>query len=164
MSHRIQLSLTVWLAIAAPLAAAAQAPPAPKVVVITMFGGEAKPWLEGEALTRKIAVPGLAKAFPEVACTDAGLCVLTTGMGYANAASSISALLYSGKFDLSKSYFLIAGIAGLDPAAGALGSAHWARYAIDGGLQNEIDARQMPAGWAPATSPSARPRRVRRPR
>ncbi len=147
MSHRIQLSLTVWLAIAAPLAAAAQAPPAPKVVVITMFGGEAKPWLEGEALTRKIAVPGLAKAFPEVACTDAGLCVLTTGMGYANAASSISALLYSRKFDLSKSYFLIAGIAGLDPAAGALGSAHWARYAIDGGLQNEIDARQMPAGW-----------------
>jgi len=36
-----------------------------------------------------VAVPGLSKAFPEVSCTDAGLCLMTTSMGYANAASSI---------------------------------------------------------------------------
>jgi purine nucleoside permease len=121
---------------------------APKVLVVTMFGGEAKPWLEGEALTRKIAVAGLSKAYPDIACTDAQLCLLTTGMGYANAASSVSAVLYSGQFDLSKTYFVIAGIAGVDPAQGTLGSAHWARYAIDGGLQNEIDPREMPADWS----------------
>lgn len=121
---------------------------APKVLVVTMFGGEAKPWLEGEAPTRKIAVPGLAKAYPEVACTDAGLCVVTTGMGYANAASTISALTFSGRFDLTRAYVLIAGIAGVDPAYGTLGSAHWARYAIDGGLQNEIDPREAPADWS----------------
>ena len=113
-----------------------------------MFGGEAKPWLEGETLTRKIAVPGFSKSYPEVACTDGALCIMTTGMGYANAASSVSALVYSGRFDLSKTYFLIAGIAGVDPAQATLGSAHWARYAIDGGLQNEIDAREMPDGWS----------------
>jgi purine nucleoside permease len=149
MSRKIGLILAAILWIAAPVPASAQAQAlAPKVLVITMFGGEAKPWLEGEAPSRQIAIPGLSKAFPEVSCTDGGLCVVTTNMGYANAASSISALIYSGRFDLSKTYFLIAGIAGVDPAKGTLGSAHWARYAIDGGLQNEIDARQMPEGWS----------------
>jgi len=121
---------------------------APKVLVITMFGGEAKPWLDGEALTHKLALPGLSKAYPEVACTDEGLCVMTTSMGYANAASSVAALVFSGRFDLTKTYFLISGIAGVDPAEGTLGSAHWARFAVDGGLENEIDPREAPADWS----------------
>jgi purine nucleoside permease len=149
MPWKIALAFVGLLSIAASAPASAQGQLfAPKVLVITMFGGEAKPWLNGEALTRKIAVPGLAKAYPEVSCADNGLCVMTTGMGYANAASSVSALLYSRQFELSKTYFLVAGIAGVDPAHGTLGSAHWARYAIDGGLQNEIDARQAPTGWS----------------
>jgi purine nucleoside permease len=127
--------------------AADEPPTAPKVLVISMFGGEAKPWLEGEALGHKIAVPGLFKPYPDVACSDRGLCLITTGMGYANAASSIEALVFGGKFDLTKTYFLVAGIAGVDPAEGTLGSAHWARFAIDGGLQNEIDAREAPPEW-----------------
>ena len=127
--------------------AADEPPMAPKVLVISMFGGEAKPWLEGELLGRKIIVPGLFKAFPDVECSDDGLCLITTGMGYANVTSSIAALVFDGKFDLTKTYFLIAGIAGVDPAQGTLGSAHWARFAIDGGLQNEIDARELPSEW-----------------
>jgi hypothetical protein len=127
---------------------AQETPTAPKVLVVTMFAGEAKPWLEHEALTRTISVPGLSKAFPTIGCTEQGLCVATTGKGYANAASSISAIVYSGKFDLRKTYFVISGIAGVDPAKGTLGSALWARWAIDGGLQNEIDAREMPDGWS----------------
>jgi purine nucleoside permease len=121
---------------------------APKVVVITMFGGEAKPWLDGEALTHKLALPGLSKAYPEIACTDDGLCVMTTSMGYANAASSVAALVFNDRFDLTKTYFLISGIAGVDPADGTLGSAHWARFAVDGGLQNEIDPREAPPDWS----------------
>lgn len=120
---------------------------APKVLVITMFGAEAKPWLEGHKLDNKIAVPGLSKEYPEVACNDQGLCNMTTAMGYANAASSVSALVYSGLFDLKKTYIVIAGIAGVDPSDGTLGSAHWARYAIDGGLRHDIDPRQVPADW-----------------
>src|SRR5208282_5637789 len=93
--------------------AAADSPAiAPRVLVITMFGGEAKPWLDAEALGRKLALPGLSKAYLEVACSDDGLCMMTTGMGYANAASSIAALVFSGRFDLTKTYFLISGIAG----------------------------------------------------
>jgi purine nucleoside permease len=40
---------------------------------------------------------------------------MTTGMGYANAASSMAALAFGGPFDLTKTYVLIAGIAGVDP-------------------------------------------------
>jgi purine nucleoside permease len=129
-------------------AAADEPPAAPKVLVITMFAGEAQPWLDGTSFPRRIAVPGLTKAFPDVACTDDGLCMTTTGMGYANAASSIAAIVLSRKLDLTKTYFIVAGIAGVSPALGTLGSALWARYAVDGGLQNEIDARQIPSGWS----------------
>ncbi|MBA3519852.1 MAG: purine nucleoside permease [Rhizobiales bacterium] len=136
-----------WAQTAAPTAIK------PKVLVITMFEapgdtpGEAQLWLEREELAREIAVPGLSRQFPNVPCNADGLCLLTTAMGYANAASSVSALVHSDLFDLSSTYFLIAGIAGVDPADGTLGSAHWARFAVDGGLQNEIDARDLPAGW-----------------
>ena len=149
MTPKIAACCLALIAGSMTMPAAAETPAlAPKVLVITMFGGETKPWLEGEALVRKIAVPGFAQAYPEVACTESGLCVLTTGMGYANAASTIAALAFGGRFDLTKTYILIAGIAGVDPAYGTLGSAHWARYAIDGGLQNEIDPREAPADWS----------------
>ena len=122
---------------------------APKVLVITMFAGEAKPWLAERKLDTKVAVPGLSQEFPEVACESGGdLCMMTTAMGFSNAASSVSALIYSGKFDLKNSYIIIAGIAGVDPTDGTLGSAHWARYAIDGGLRHEIDPRQVASDWS----------------
>lgn len=150
MSHisRISISATALAAALATTAPAALALPlAPKVLVITMFGGETKPWLEGKKLDTRIKVPGFSKDYPELACDAAGLCVMTTAMGYANAASSVSALVYSGLVDLKQSYILIAGIAGVDPSDGTLGSAHWARYVVDAGLRHEIDPRQIPADW-----------------
>ena len=72
-------------------------------------------------------MPGLSKAFPDVRCDAAGLCLMTTAMGFANAATSVSAAL-SDAFDLRHTYFLIAGIAGVDPNDGTLGGAYWARY------------------------------------
>jgi hypothetical protein len=32
-----------------------------------MFGGEATPWLDGEALTRRTAAPGLFRTKPDIA-------------------------------------------------------------------------------------------------
>jgi purine nucleoside permease len=149
MISRLPVLALALLFVALSRVADADSPPiAPKVLVITMFGGEAKPWLDGEALTHKVVPPGLSKAYPEVPCSDDGLCVMTTGMGYANAASSVAALIFGGRFDLTKTYFLISGIAGVDPAQGTLGSANWVRFAIDGGLQNEIDPREGPPDWS----------------
>ena len=51
------------------------------------------------------------------------------------------------RFDLTQSYWLVAGIAGIDPHDGPLGAAVWAEWLVDGDLGHEIDAREMPAGW-----------------
>jgi purine nucleoside permease len=72
---------------------------------------------------------------------------MVTGMGHANAAASMMAVLYSGAFDLRRTYMIIAGIAGMDPERGTIGSVAWARYLVDGGIAHEIDAREMPHGW-----------------
>jgi purine nucleoside permease len=133
---------------AAAPAAAPAAPLAVKVLVISMFQLEAAPWLTALHTDREIRVPGLSSEYPLVRCNAAAVCQMTTGMGHANAAASMMAVLYSGLFDLRRTYFLIAGIAGIDPARGTIGSATWARYAVDIGLAHEIDARDMPRGWA----------------
>jgi purine nucleoside permease len=117
-------------------------------MVINMFQLEAAPWLAALQFTSEIRVPGLSADYPVVHCTDDDICQMTTGMGHANAAASTMALLYSGLFDLRQTYFLIAGIAGIDPARATIGSAAWARYAVDAGIAHEIDAREMPRGWA----------------
>lgn len=79
-------------AISAVALIADAAPLAPKALVITMFKNEATNWLQNQKLEHKIAIPGLSTAFPDLSCNDAGLCLVTTSMGYANAASSILAL------------------------------------------------------------------------
>ena len=128
-----------------------------------MYAPETAPWRDGRKLDTRVAVPGLSKEFPDVACDAAGLCVMTTSMGYANAATSVAAVIFSGKFELSKTYFLVAGIGGVDPSDATLGSALWARYVVDGGLRHEIDPRQVPAGWPNgmlglgATAPDEKP-------
>ncbi|EXL08297.1 hypothetical protein BG46_01945 [Brucella anthropi] len=131
----------------APAFAKEASPIAPKVMVITMFGEEAKPWLEGEKFTQKIKLPGLSPEYPEIDCTAEGLCHMTTAMGFANAASATAAMALSDKLDLSHTYFLIAGIAGVDPKHGTLGSAHWAKYSVDANLNHRIDIREVPEGW-----------------
>lgn len=141
------LSTLLTLSAFAPALAQDTAKIAPKIMVITMFGQEAKPWLEGEKFTQQIKLAGLNPEYPNVDCTADGLCHMTTAMGFSNAASSVSAMALSDKFDLSKTYFLIAGIAGVDPKHGTLGSAHWAKYAIDGDLNHRIDQREIPAEW-----------------
>ena len=128
-------------------AADAPAPRALKVLIISMFGPEAAPWIQPLHLDQTIAVPGLSPDYPALRCNTDDVCLLTTGMGHANAAASTMAVGFDPRFDLSKTYFLIAGIAGIDPAQGTLGSAAWARYLVDFGIAQEIDAREMPKRW-----------------
>jgi purine nucleoside permease len=140
--------LALLLAAAVPGLAATAGPPLPvRVMIINMFGLEAAPWLAALPGQQGLAVPGLPADYPSVHCTPQGICQMTTGMGHANAAASLMAVIYSGQFDLHQTYFLIAGIAGIDPALGTIGSVAWARYAVDTGIAHEIDARDMPRSW-----------------
>jgi len=51
------------------------------------------------------------------------------------------------RFDLSKAYWVVAGIAGVDPEDATVGSAAWAEWVVDGDLAHEIDAREIPEAW-----------------
>lgn len=113
-----------------------------KVMLIDMFNQEGTTVVGQFGLTDNMTVAGLT-----VHCNKRDICEVVTGMGYANAAASTTALVYSPDLDLTKTYVVIAGIAGVDPAMGTLGTAAWARYAVDFGYANEIDAREMPTGW-----------------
>ncbi len=126
----------------------------PKVVVVAMFEigadtgdapGEFQFWVEREKLDRVLPLPAAYHAVR--ANADGSVIGIVTGVGNSNAAATIMALGLDPRFDLSKSYWLVAGIAGLDPADASVGSAVWADYVVEGDLGHEIDAREIPADW-----------------
>lgn len=118
-----------------------------KVMIISMFAPEGQVWLDRLGPWEAIKVAGLSPDYPEIHCNRQDVCVMTTGMGHANAAASTMALAFSPRFDLRRTYFLVAGIAGIDPAQGTVGSAAWAKYLVDFGIQWELDGREIPSGW-----------------
>nr|WP_254441922.1 purine nucleoside permease [Duganella vulcania] len=139
-------ALLLAAALASPAAAAA--PRHVKVLLIGMFAQEAAVWTDKLKLDQAIPVPGLSPTYPAVRCNRDDVCQLTTDMGKANAAASVAALVHSGLFDLRQSYFIVAGVAGVDPAQGTIGTAAWSRYLVDSDLAWEVDARERPAGWS----------------
>lgn len=146
-------------------------PVAVKVVVVTMFergadtgdqAGEFQHWVEREKLDRIYTFPQGWRAVRMNANGVLGLC---TGIGTAKAAASVMALGLDPRFDLRKAYWVIAGIAGIDPEDASTGSAVWAEWVVDGDLAHEIDAREIPSDWTTGyiplrkTTPYERPRR-----
>ena len=124
-----------------------------KVVVVTMFErgedtgdvpGEFQFWVERKHLDQ---VYELAAGYHHLRMNKDGVLGMVTGVGTAKAAASVTALGLDPRFDLSKAYWVIAGIGGGDPADVSLGSAVWADYVVDGDLSFEIDARQIPESW-----------------
>lgn len=139
------------------------APPAPveadtpikiRVVVVSMFEhgsdtgdrpGEFQFWVEREKLDRIIP---FAAGYRDLRLNpEKGILGIVTGAGVTNATAAVMALGADARFDLSKAYWLVAGIAGVDPEDASIGSAAWASYVLDGDLVREFDARETPAGW-----------------
>jgi purine nucleoside permease len=81
---------------------------------------------------------------------------IVAGSGSINTAASIMALGLDPRFDLSKAYWVIAGIAGINPNLGSVGSAAWAEWVVERDLVHEIDAREIPAGWSTGVTPLRR--------
>jgi purine nucleoside permease len=124
-----------------------------KVVVVAMFEpgedtgdspGEYQLWVEREHLDQ--IIPLLA-GYHHVRMNKDGVLGMLTGVATAKAAASVMALGLDPRFDLSKAYWVIAGIGGGDPADVSLGSAVWADHVIDGDIGYEIDAREIPKNW-----------------
>jgi purine nucleoside permease len=124
-----------------------------KVVVVTMFeigadtgdtAGEFQLWHDRQKLSQRIP---FAHHHDLYFNPDTGVLGLVTGMGTANSATATMELGMDPRFDLSHAYWLVAGIAGVDPSDASIGSAAWAEYLVDGDLAHEIDAREIPADW-----------------
>jgi len=162
-----------------------------RVLVLTAFGpdvaadgsGELGRWLNGyDGFDREVSVPG---APVPVRITDRGVGVTATGIGPTRAAATATAILASDAIDTDDAYVLTAGIAGISPEAGTLGSVVLADHVVnwdakkrygDGGAEPwgfgppqayEIDpelvvaARDAAAGVDLADSKSARDHRTR---
>jgi purine nucleoside permease len=122
-----------------------------KVVVINMFEqgadtgdllGEYQYWVEREHLSTILPFPAGSHNLRLNPAT--GVLGILTGVGTARTAASIMALGLDPRFDLTHAYFLVAGIGGIDPQMGSLGSAVWSDWIIDGDQAHEIDAREIP--------------------
>jgi purine nucleoside permease len=145
-----------YFILCASLCAQIAASPSPiriKVVVVTMFErgedtgdapGEYQLWVEREHLDQILPLPA---GYHHVRLNKDGVLGMVTGVGTAKAAASVMALGLDPRFDLSKAYWIIAGIGGGDPADVSAGSAVWAEHVVDGDLSFEIDARQIPQSW-----------------
>ncbi|MDA0979564.1 MAG: purine nucleoside permease, partial [Proteobacteria bacterium] len=133
--------------------ALAEQPIPVKVVVVSMFEhgeitgdrpGEFQFWAERLPLPKSLPFPA---GEYDLRLNDDGVLGVCTGGGIPNATASIMALGMDPRFDLSRAYWVIAGIAGGDPEDLSLGSAAWANHVIDGDLRYQIDAREIPADW-----------------
>ena len=152
--------------LAAPAHAADIAPGAHvpiEVVVVTTFQigpegghqpGEFHNWVERLPLPDTLAFP---QGYRELRYNPATHVLgIVSGEGPTHMAASITALANDDRFDFTHAYWLLAGIAGIDPNAGPAGSAAWASYVVDGDLAYEIDGREIPSGWSTGYVPLGR--------
>jgi len=129
-------------------------PPLPvKVVIVTMFEigtdaddkpGELQIWLDNKEFPEVFPFQGYRDLYYD---PKGNVLLMATGIGTARSAAAIMAVGMDQRFDLSDAYWLVVGIAGIDPEDATVGSAVWAEYLLDGDLGHQIDAREIPEDW-----------------
>lgn len=150
----IRLATLAGAALAISTTGSALAEPWPvKVVVVTTFEqgedrgdkvGELQLWAEREDLTEQVDFPGGVHHL--LTNKDHSVVAMVTGIGLVNSGASIMALATDRRFDTRKAYWLVAGIAGVDPLVGSIGDAAWADYVVND-FAKSMDMREAPAGW-----------------
>ena len=124
--------------------------------------GEFQFWVERLPLEEEFANPHGFRAIR--ANRKLGVIGTVTGVGTARSAASVMALGTDPRFDLTRAYWLVAGVSGVDPADCSVGSAAWAEWVIDGDISHEIDPREMPAYWPTGYTPLRTPTPYYKPR
>ena len=167
--RRLGVALVAVAMAATPTMVAAQAGPPPadcspggpcthplpvRIVLVTMFEigadtgdapGEFQLWKERRHLDVRLPFP---QSYHDLFYNrDSQILGVVTGIGSIRSATATMALGLDPRFDLTHAYWLVAGIAGIDPHAASIGSAAWARFLVDGDLAHEIDAREIPPDW-----------------
>ncbi|MFK7913213.1 MAG: purine nucleoside permease [Pseudomonadales bacterium] len=126
-----------------------------KFVVVTMFeigedegdtAGEFQLWKARQQLTTRVPFP---HSFHDLFLNEeTGVLGMVTGIGTFKSATATMALGLDQRFDLSEAYWMVAGIAGIDPEDASIGSVAWSAYLVDGDLSHQIDAREKPEDWS----------------
>lgn len=161
------LTRAVLIGVALPLghlvslARGAEVPLPVRVVVVTTFElgadtgdtpGEFQHWVERLPLPTVLPAPGSDHGTLRYNATMQVLGIVT-GEGPSHMASAMTGLALDTRFDLRRAYFILAGIGGIDPNFGSIGSAVWAPHVVNGGLAHMVDAREMPASWPDGFTP-----------
>jgi purine nucleoside permease len=152
----------------------ASSPPPPppievRVVVVTAFeigedtgdrAGEYQAW--ATVMPRTIPFPA---GFRQLRYDpQRKMLLLSTGIGTNRAAASTMALGMDPRFDLRRAYWLVAAIAGVNPATASVGSAAWIGDVVDTDYGYAVDPREAPAGWTSGMFPRDRKRPYEGPR
>jgi purine nucleoside permease len=123
--------------------------------------GEFRLWVERLPLSERISFP---YGFRDLRYNpEKGVIGIVSGVGTARAAASIMALGMDARFDLTRAYWLVAGIAGVNPLEASIGSAAWVEWVVDADLAFEIDAREIPAEWSTGYLPLGKTRPYEQP-
>jgi len=143
------LVLLLTASVFAPIRSQPQVPVAAKpwrirAVIIATFPSEFNRWAERDHLTESINLPGVT--LPLHANAEHTVLGMVSGTSLLNSSASTMALGLDQRFDLTHAYFIINGIAGVDPLQASIGSAAWADFVV-GDVLKEIDIREAPADW-----------------
>jgi purine nucleoside permease len=113
-----------------------------RVVVVTTFetGGDSGPNASGEFenwvtdLPLPLIIP-FHQGYQHLRYNpDLQVLGIVTGEGKSHAAASVMGLGMDPRFDLSKAYWIVAAIAGVDPKKTSVASTAWAKFVVDGDL------------------------------
>lgn len=130
-----------------------------KVVVVVYYHhdgpdgsmeGEFKHWINRYGLSQRIPFP---QGDHDLRKGDDGVLGIAAGIGVNTATAAIMGLGMDPRFDLSRAYWLIAGVGGADPSVMTIGGVAIARYVVDADKKHVLDPREMPEGWRFGTTP-----------
>ena len=171
-THTLRVFALALTAALLPLTSPAQTPDHPwpiRAVIVTTFEigadtgdvpGEFQLWVEREHLAETLPFPGGPtlpghpdQTHPLRINADHTVLGMVAGTTLVNATASMMALGLDPRFDLTHAYFLINGIAGVDPKIASIGSAAWADYVVND-VAREIDPREAPKDWPYGIYPS----------
>lgn len=123
----------------------------PKVLIITMFQegepglpdgkGEASFWVQRRSLVNSVPVPGVTDGLYLAKNYELG--AIVTGVGKANAATSVLCLGLHPEIDLSDAYIIVCGIAGANPNRVSIGSPVWCEAVVDGDLASFVSMTEL---------------------
>ena len=106
--------------------------------------GELREWIEHEHLEQRVPFPAGTRDLRTNQAHD--VVGLVTGIGLVNATAAVMALGQDPRFDLTHAYWLLNGLAGVDPLQGTIGTPAWASFVV-GDVARQIDSREAPAAW-----------------